>query len=74
MFREVNPHRIGMTDAEREQHISGRGISTPGKGSTTTGHLNLTRSLADIYDIPLVHIGSKGQPTYKWLLKRPPDA
>ena len=66
--------RIGMTDAEREQHTPGRGIRTPGKGSSTTGHLNLTRSLADVYDIRLVHTGSKGQTASKWLLKWPPEA
>lgn len=66
--------RIGLTDAEREQHTPGRGIRTPGKGKSTTEHCNLTRSLADVYDIRLVHTGSKGQTHYKWLLKRPPDA
>lgn len=38
--------RIGMTDEERANHEPGRGIDP-----TREDHLNLTRSLADIFRV-----------------------
>ena len=61
--------RIGMTDAEREQHTPGRGIRTPGKGRWTNEHMNLERSLADVYDIQLRKNrgGRADKPVFYWV-------
>jgi hypothetical protein len=66
-----NPHRIGLTPSERAAHVPGRGVKTEGIGKRTTAHLNLTLSEADLYDIKIVHVGSKAVPTYKWFRKYP---
>lgn len=43
--------RIAMTPAERAQFTPGVGIQTDGVKQFTTRHMNLTRSLAHVYDI-----------------------
>lgn len=51
LFPDLRPFSIGMTDAQRAEHTPGVGIQTDGVKSFTTQHMNLTRSLADVYDI-----------------------
>lgn len=51
--------RIGMSDEERANHEPGRGIDP-----TREEHLNLTRSLADAFDVRWVWWG--GGNGWKW--------
>lgn len=43
--------RLALTDAERAAFTPGVGIQTDGVKQFTTRHMNLTRSLAHVYDI-----------------------
>lgn len=78
--RLANPHRIGLTDAERAVFVPGRAVKTDGVKKFTTRHMNLTRSLGDLFDIKLRQNGTDrgvagGKPVFHWVwLRKKPDA
>lgn len=64
-----NPHRIGLTKLERLNFVpQGVGVETDGVKQFTTRHMNLTRSLADVYDIrPYDTVRMHG---WRWINRR----
>lgn len=59
--------RLGMTDAERAQHVPGTGVATDGVKQFTIRHMNLTRSLRDVYDIRPQWGGERSGMRFIWI-------
>ncbi len=64
---DTNPYRIGLTDAERAVHVPGRGIETFGVGVRTIAHMNITRSLRDVYEIRSRWQGERTGLVFDWI-------
>ena len=71
-----NPHRIGLTDAERAVFSTGHAVATNGLHKMTEAHLNVRFSLADIYAIRRISAGThRGVERYyfEWFNRRTYD-
>jgi hypothetical protein len=56
--------RLGLTPTQRAAHVPGTAIKTNGVGKSTTAHLNLTRSMAD-----MVEFRQSGDNKHVWIDK-----
>lgn len=59
--------RIAMTDEQRARHVPGTGVMTNGVKKFTDAHMNLSRSLSDVYDIKRKWLGSQTGNVWVWI-------